>query len=294
MSVTNLAAFGASTLVSAAGAASNRIERQVQSAFSAVLEAAGRQGYASAAPLSSDASAADSARRAWDDWFGTRPERYASKAAPERLQQGFGAIVDKAITAEGYVDPKGFLATLSREELATLQSVHNLADPIHVDSLTEEGALNLLLPPPAQVDLNADGITQSGAAMGIRFPNSNTPPEVVDAWEAATAGMSWAERGMYEIKMMMPTLLANIEIDSSGQFVGQREPGDPDYRNPMAEAGYSYRDAVQSMIDALDFQKEQMPRNQYEEQMAFWRRFGKELEAAGAEYRTPHNVSRRR
>jgi hypothetical protein len=133
------------------------------------------------------------------------------------------------------------------------------------------------------VDLNADGLTQSGAAMGIRFPNSNTPPEVVDAWETATAGMSWAERGMFELKMMMPTLLANIEVDANGQFIGQREPSDPDYRNPMAEAGYSYREAVQSMIDALDFQKEQMPRAQYEEQMAFWRQFGEELEAAGAE-----------
>jgi hypothetical protein len=294
MGVTDIAAFGASSLVSAAGAASNRIERQVQSAFSAVLEAAGRQGYASATPVSGGESVAGNAQQAWDDWFGTRPERYASKASPEQLQRGFGAIVGKAIAEEGYVDPKGFLAKLSREELATLQSVHNLAEPIQVDSLTEEGALNLLLPPPAQVDLNADGLTQSGAAMGIRFPNSNTPPEVVDAWETATAGMSWAERGMFELKMMMPTLLANIEIDASGQYVGQHEPGDPGYRNPMAAAGYSYREAVQSMIDALDFQKEQMPRDQYEEQMAFWRHFGEELEAADAEQLTPTNVSRRR
>lgn len=283
MSVTDIAAFGASTLVSAAGAASNRIERQVQSAFSAVLEAAGRQGYASATPVSSGESVAGNAQQAWDDWFGARPERYASKASPEQLQQGFGAIVGKAIAEEGYVDPRGFLAGLSHDELATLQSVHNLAEPINVESLSEEGALNLLLPPPAQVDLNADGLTQSGAAMGIRFPNSNTPPEVVDAWETATAGMSWAERGMFEMKMMMPTLLANIEVDANGQYVGQREPGDPDYRNPMAEAGYSYRDTVQTMIDALDFQKEQMPRDQYEEQMAFWRHFGEELEATGAE-----------
>jgi hypothetical protein len=283
MSVTDIAAFGASTLVTAAGAASNRIERQVQSAFRAVLEAAGRQGYASAAPVAGGDSVADSAQQAWDDWFGTRPERYASKASPEQLQQGFGAIVGKAIAEEGYVDPKGFLASLSRDELATLQSVHNLVEPIHVDSLTEEGALNLLLPPPAQVDIDADGITHSGAGRRISFPNSNTPSEVVDAWETATAGMSWADRSTFELKMMLPTLLANIEVDANGHYIGQREPGDPDYRNPMAEAGYSYRETVQSMIDALDFQKEQMPRDQYEEQMAFWRQFGEELEATGAE-----------
>ncbi|QDV72364.1 hypothetical protein [Botrimarina mediterranea] len=283
MSVTDIAAFGASTLASAAGAASNQIERQVQSAFSAVLEAAGRQGYASAAPIADGAPVADAAQQAWDDWFGTRPERYASQASPEKLQQGFGAIIGKAINEEGYADPKGFLAKLNREELATLQSVHSLADPIHVESLTEEGALNLLLPPPAQVDIDADGITHSGAGRGIRFPNSNTPPEVVDAWDSATAGMSWGERSQFELKMMLPTLLANIEVDANGQFIGQREPGDPDYRNPMAELGYSYRDTVQSMIDALDFQKEQMPRDQYEEQRAFWRRFGEELEATGAE-----------
>lgn len=283
MSVTEIAAFSASTLLSAASGVSNHIDRQVQNAFSAVLEAAGRQGYASATPATSGASVADSAQQAWDDWFGTRPERYASQADPGKLQQGFGAIVGKAIAEEGYVDPKGFLASLSREDLATLQSVHLLAEPINIESLTEEGALNLLLPPPAQVNLNADGITQSGASQRLAFPNSNTPREVVDAWEAATAGMPWAERSMFELKMIMPTLLANIEVDADGQFVGQRGPGDPGYRNPMSEAGYSYREAVQSMIDALDFQKQQMPRKQFEEQMAFWRLFNEELEAADAE-----------
>ncbi|TWT99900.1 hypothetical protein Pla108_08430 [Botrimarina colliarenosi] len=283
MTVTDIAAFGASSSLGAFGGASNRPDRHVQSAFSAVLEEAGREGYASAKPLASGESVAESAQKALDDWFGSeRNGRYATKESLEELQQAFGQIVVRAMDEGGYVDPKGFLAGLSRDELSTLQSVNSLAEPINVGGLTEEGALNLLLPPAAQVDLNHDGITQSGVGNGLRFPNSDTPAEVVEAWDAATAGMSPGAMMAFELRMMLPLLTANIEVDDNGQFVRHYEPGDPGWRNPFNEAGYSYRDAVQSMIDALDFQKEQTPIDQYEEQMAFWRRFGEELAANGA------------
>lgn len=105
---------------------------------------------------------------------------------------------------------------------------------------------------------------------------------MVAAWDTATAGLSPGDKMAFELRMMLPLMTANIQVDESGQFVHRYEPGEPGYRNPFTEADFSYRDLAQSMMDALDFQKDQMPRHQYEEQMAFWRQFSGELEANGA------------
>lgn len=78
---------------------------------------------------------------------------------------------------------------LSAAELKSVQNSYSQAEPIYVDSLTEEGALDLLLPQAAQVDLNGDGFTRSRAAYGMTFPDCTTSREVMQAWDATTAGM---------------------------------------------------------------------------------------------------------
>jgi len=258
------------------------IDRQLQAVFTHAPEAAGRVGWASAEPASVDPAVSADIKQAWGAWIDSeRDGRYASRDA-DALEQAFGDVLVRAHNEGGYVDPHGFLLGLSSGELETIRQVHSLADAINPATLSEEGALNLLLPPAAQVDLNRDGITQSGLANGIRFPNSDTPAEVVAAWEAATAGMSWGDRAMYELQMMLPLLTANIEIDQNGVYVRTYEPGDPEYVNPMARDDYSYRDAVQAMLDALEFQKDQLPAKQYLERTDFWRHFADELEGRNA------------
>lgn len=250
----------------------------VQNLFSEVLEAAGRRGYASAQKTSlvegADVDAYGGEEKlveAWEDWFqAVRSERYSNEKQPEELKQGFGEIIVRAHAEGGYVQPKEFLNSLSREELKVVQDVHHLAAPIQVDGLTEEGALNLLLPPPAQVDLNHDGLTQSGLAYGMRFPDSNTPPEAAAAWEEATAGMSFGERMIYEFQMMLPIMTANFHFDENGAYSHHYDPGDPEFVNPMADPSYSYAKAAQDRLDALDFVKAQMPSEQYERQTEFW------------------------
>ncbi|QDT43730.1 hypothetical protein Pan241w_38340 [Gimesia alba] len=263
-------------------------DQDVQNVFSAMLAQFGRQGYASAEVPEQSTEEPQALikglQRSWDSWFtGELNGRYSQVENPEELKQSFGELIVRAHEEGGYVDPKGFLQKLSQEELAVVQKVQSLASPIRVSALTEEGALNLLLPPATQVDLNNDGITQSGIANGLRFPSSNTPAAVAKAWEEATEGMSFAEKAMAELQIMLPLMTANLEVDENGKFVRQYEPGDPEYRNPMAEVGYSYVAATKDRLDALEFMKHEIPADRYERQKSFWNKFQQSLIDNGAE-----------
>lgn len=260
-------------------------EHAVQDVFSAILAEVGREGYASAQAVADDQPMAEQITACWSDWFDGERQggRYATRTEAEALKQSYGEILVRAYEEGGHAAPKDFLASLSKDELAVVQHVHALADRIQVESLSEEGALNLLVPPAAQVDLNRDGLTQSGAAYGFRFPDSTTPPEVVQAWEEATAGMSWGEQAVYQMQMKMPLLTANIVCDRDGRFLHRREPGDPDFVNPMASAGYSYLNATQEHLDYLETFRNQMPIEQYERDKAFWAMFQERLTENGAE-----------
>jgi len=226
-------------------------DHDVQNLFSAMLAQAGRQGYASAeAPdqvLEGQQSLTEGLQRTWDSWFTVELNgRYAQASNPEQLKQSFGEIIVRSHCRRGLRRSKGFLQNLSQDELAVIQKVQSLASPIQVGSLTEEGALNLLLPPATQVDLNNDGITRSGVAKGLRFPSSNTPAAVVKAWKETTEGMSFGETATAELQMMLPLLTANLIVDDNGKFVRQYEPGDPEFRNPLAASDYSYVTATKN------------------------------------------------
>lgn len=253
-------------------------DKNVQNVFSEVLRGAGRSGFASAVEGAEKGYVSQSLeeriQETWGDWFQTAQlGRYASPQTPTNLGESFGHILGKAYEQGGYVAPHTFLSSLSGTELTTVQRAHLLADPIQVDSLSEEGALNLLLPPAAQVDLNRDGLTQSGTAYSLKFPDSSTPPAVVQAWEQATDGMPEGERMTYELKMKLPVLLANIEIDQQGRYVRTREPGDPDFVNPMDSDSYSFDSVAQSWMDHLTYLQNQIDPAQYAKDMEFWTAF---------------------
>lgn len=253
-------------------------DHQVQNVFSAMLATAGRQGYASAQPLENQQPLTENIQSSWDSWFtGDLGGRYAQVNNPDELKHSYGEILVRAHEEGGYVDAKGFLERLSRDELATIQKVQGLADEIRVGSLSEEGALNLLLPPAAQVDLNRDGFTRSGLAYGGRFPDSTTPLQVVKAWEETTAGMSPSELAMAEMQMMLPNLTANFVLDENGAFLHRYEPGDAGYKSPTTAANYSFVSATKDQLASLEFMKNEIPRTQYERQKAFWEKFQQSL-----------------
>ncbi len=260
-----------------------RPQQHVQDVFSQILEEAGRRGYASAQETQSEAPISEQIETSWTTWFDSEIHgRYATRENRQDLKQGYGEILLKAHSENAYVAPQSFLGSLSNDELKTVQTVHSLAAPIDVNGLSEEGSLNLLLPPPAQVDLNNDGLTRSGLAYGIRFPDSNTPPEVTTAWEEATAGMPLKEKMLYELRMKLPLLTANIVVDANGAFSHVVEPGDPEFRNPLAEPGYSYIDATQGWLDNLEFSKNLISPERYDQDKDFWTRFQGLLREHGA------------
>jgi hypothetical protein len=267
---------------------------RVQSVFSEILKQAGRPGYAAADEVAATENSEDgsvnlekAARDSLAEWFRTdgshryRPGSFNTDVDTSQLKQRYGEIVSRSYHEGGYHDPKTFLGSLSKEELAIVQHVQRLADPIQVDSLTEEGALNLLIPPPAQIDLNFDGFTQSGAAYGFRFPDSRTPPEVALAWEKATANLPASEKMMYELQMKLPVMTANLIVDDQGAFVRTREPGDADFVNPLADPNYSYTTAAQQMLEYLETFRYQMPQSQFETQHDFWTEFQRALRENG-------------
>ena len=259
-------------------------DHQVQDLFSQILESVGRQGYASAEPVGEEPITSDQITESWGTWFDVhRSGQYSSADQPDSLRQAYGEVLVGAYSDGGYVDPKTFLKGLSKEQLKTVQEVNALADPINVDNLTEEGALNLLLPRAAQVDINRDGFTQSGRGYGFRFPDSTTPPDVVQAWEETTAGMSWGERAMHELQMKMPLISANFFVDANGAYSHHYEPGDPEFTNPMTKPGYSYQKVAQGWLDHYEYLKNETPPEQYAQQTDFWSRFKSALIEQGAD-----------
>lgn len=257
--------------------------RFLQSVFSEVLASAGRDGYASALEIDSDEPLETSLQTAWSSWFDGAPSRRDfGDIDPKQLKQGFGEILARAHSEGGYVDPQSFLKSLTKDELKTIQHVHLLADPVGVDQLTEEGALNLLLPPAAGVDLNGDGLTQSGKGYRIGFPDSRTPPEVTAAWEEATADLDAGDRMTYELQMKLPLLLENMYVDAQGQYSHHFEPGDPEFQNPFQRPDFSYLSTVDAILDNLEFMKSKLDPSSYHRQTSFWNEFQTQLVSKGA------------
>ncbi|WP_146371233.1 hypothetical protein [Symmachiella macrocystis] len=254
-------------------------ERGVQQVFTDILSSVGRSGFASAEASDGSAVTADEITDSWHEWLNVSGHtRYTTLDAAESTLEDFSELMVQAHDAGAYAAPQAFLSGLSDDQLQTIQHVHHLAQPINVGALSDEGALNLLLPPPAQVDLNHDGLTQSGIGYSLRFPDSHTPRAVADAWEEATAGLSFSERMTRELQMTSEILLANIQVDDQGRFLSRSEPGDADFVNPMASSDYSYLNKARKAIESLESFKNQTPPDQYARDHSFWTAFESALQ----------------
>ncbi len=266
------AVFGKAGLAKSA----NAIEHHLQSVFSAVLEQAGQQGYASAEPVAADLPLETAVQSSWQSWFDsvstTRYSFVAGSDSPsvrenksaDDLRTDYSQILSQAYREGGYVSPKSFLQKLSTEQLSAIQQVQHLADPIRVSNLTEEGALNLLLPPDTQVDMNNDGLTSVGIAQTIRFPDSQTPTAVRDAWEIASADLDDTQVSIY--RLMLSRHMASI--DGIGHTAAASSSVD------------TYLQRTDGWLDYLEMFKSRMPIDQYLRDKQFWTSFRDEIHAA--------------
>lgn len=143
--------------------------------------------------LQSDNSGADGRIadfRAWKSEYFTHGISEDHRQAVEDNSATYEAVLTKAASSNGFDNPKAFLKSLSPSELTAVQTIHCLANPIDVDSLSEEGAANLLVSPDQAQDIDNDGFEMVGAAKTRMFPPPNAPASVKQAWKDATAHMS--------------------------------------------------------------------------------------------------------
>lgn len=264
-------------------------EENLQIVFSEVVERSGRSGFSSVESVSPRGSLEQDVASAWEHWFdqvGTHRYHFeAGEGSPSvrddktsvDLKQDFKEILVEAYQNEAYADPRDYLRTLSMDDLRAIQQVHSLADPIDVSKLSDEGAMNLLLPPDAQLDADKDGLTRVGVVNSIRFPDSNTPKAVREAWELATANLSERDRGILTLQMFSAVSNANMKFDTQGNWIGSSEPGDADWRNPMNSTSFSYLDFVGRKMENIERFKGYMMVDDYQQQMSFWNTFQEEL-----------------
>lgn len=260
-------------------------DRHVQDVFTAVLQQTGREGFASAQPLPESTNLVEAVGESWEQWFNefssTRYTFVAGSGSPSvrenktanDLRVDYQHILASAYDYGGYASPQSYLKKLSSEDLATIQQVHHLADPIRPDSLSSESALNLLLPPDAQVDENRDGLTAVGAAYTLRFPDSHTPPKVRMAWEATTKDMSEQDRMLHVMQMSSQLFTANMHFDEDGHYLRSSEPGDADWINPRSLAGFSFLNQANEWLEYLNRFSAQMPPEQFQRDTRFWSAF---------------------
>ena len=85
---------------------------------------------------------------------------------------------------------KNFLESLSERELKTLQKYSGLADSINVNSLSAEGAYNLLMHDNEQYDFDGNGTAEVGIGKHILPVPKNMPTDVQEAYISAMNSLS--------------------------------------------------------------------------------------------------------
>ena len=111
-------------------------------------------------------------------------------------------------------DVKQFLKSLSSSELQTLQNYAGLAESIDIDSLSAEGAYNLLLPDKEQYDFDKDGSIEVGIGKRGSLIPQNMPADVRDAYISAMNSLSGKDRLMTSLLTFNPV---SIEARINGE-----------------------------------------------------------------------------
>lgn len=91
---------------------------------------------------------------------------------------------------------KNFLESLSQNELRTLQKYSGLADSINVNSLSAEGAYNLLIHDNEQYDFDGNGTAEVGIGKHILPVPTNMPADVRDAYITALNSLNGSDKFM--------------------------------------------------------------------------------------------------
>jgi hypothetical protein len=198
--------------------------------------------------------------------------RLSTQALADK-QSAVDAIRDSGSASVANGGAKGFLASLSAQDLTLLQQAKGLASTINVASLSEEGAANLLLEHAAQVDLNNDGIVEVGSGKMMTFPPPNAPQAAKDAWAAATAGMSERDRMSLSGHIGLPLLLPGSGGTGAGDIGSSM--------SDLASEDFEWNDLIARLLQGIEVNRAYNAPAQMDMLEAGVRRFGDELRARG-------------
>lgn len=185
-------------------------------------------------------------------------------AIDDQDQCRYAEILDGAYANQAMSDPKQFLASLSTEDLDVVRRMHRLAMPICTETLSKEGASNLLLPEGYSVDLNRDGIDEVGAGKILHFPPRNAPAEFTDAWFEATKDLSGGEYMTHQMTFLLAFHPPQVDGATASPL-----PADQ-----MA----SYQDIVANYLSMLNSYRGMLAPGQYERDEPFFSRLQSLLE----------------
>lgn len=110
---------------------------------------------------------------------------------------------------------KSFLESLSQSELRTLQKYSGLADSINVDSLSTEGAYNLLMHDNEQYDFNGNGTAEVGIGNHFLAIPKNMPADVQEAYVSAMNSLSDKDKLMAMTLTFDPAHLNSVINDNT-------------------------------------------------------------------------------
>jgi len=106
------------------------------------------------------------------------------------FKEKFEAIYEKAKENDVKVSTaKKFVSNLSQDELKTVKIYASLANDIHVNALSDEGAYNLLVHMYEKYDFNNDGFVADGEARGLTLLPKQMDDEAKRTWVKAMNSM---------------------------------------------------------------------------------------------------------
>ena len=175
-------------------------------------------------------------------------------------KDAFNAIYDKAKESDVKVNSaKEFLATLSRGEMLTLSKYDSLADSININTLTNEGAYNLLMHEYEKYDFNGDGAIMDGAAKTLSLVPQNMDDEAKKSWVKAINAMGddWMSVSVISMGLndeyLKRSIAENFSKMSDSQINTMQESASFDIRSFIDETlSKPYNPKTITILDILD------------------------------------------
>jgi len=157
---------------------------------------------------------------------------------------------------------KDFLKNLTHEEMTTLQKYAGLADEINTQSLSAEGAYNLLMHDNEKYDFNADGVAEVGIAKTSLSVPTTMPPDVREAYIETMNSLSDHDR--------MTSMILTLDVGRLNSMINKGS-----YEAPSIDYNY-LKERVENILhpDSQSFVSQETQ----ESVKSFWQLFNASYE----------------